>query len=109
LKTDGNYIYSVSGNILSIIKAYPYQTIKVESTISFTATPQSMFIEGNYLTIFGTDYEDTDYSYYGGGGANIDGTFAKRPFFFFRPPYTWVYVYDLCDKTNPKLIKDYKF
>ena len=68
-----------------------------------------MFIEGNYLTVFGTDYEDTDYSYYGGGGSNVDGTFAKRPFFFFRPPYTWVYVYDLCDKTNPRLIKDYKF
>lgn len=106
LKTDGNYIYSVSGNILSIIKAYPYQSIKVESTITFTATPQSMFIEGNYLTVFGTDYEDTDPVYYSGG---VDATFAKRPYFYYRPPYTWVYVYDLCNKTSPKLIKDYKF
>ena len=65
-----------------------------------------MFIEGNYLTVFGTDYEESDYSYYGGG---IDAKFAKRPYFYYRPPYTWVYVYNLSNKANPKLIKDYKF
>ena len=65
-----------------------------------------MFIEGNYLAVFGTDYEDTDYSKYRDG---IYSSFALRPSFFFRPSYTWVYVYDLSNKTNPKLIKDYKF
>jgi inhibitor of cysteine peptidase len=57
IKTDGSYIYSVSGNVLSVIRAYPYNTTKVMSTLSFTATPASLFIEGNYLAVFGTDYE----------------------------------------------------
>lgn len=57
LKTDGEYIYTVSGNILSIVRAYPTNTTKVMSTLSFTSTPASLFLEGNYLAIMGTDYE----------------------------------------------------
>jgi hypothetical protein len=57
LKTDGEFIYTVSGQILSIVKAYPTTQTKVMSTIVLKAYPQSMFIDRNYLTVFGTDYE----------------------------------------------------
>jgi hypothetical protein len=57
LKTDGEFIYTVSGQVLSIVKAYRTAQTKVMSTIVLKAYPQSMFIDGNYLTIFGTDYE----------------------------------------------------
>jgi len=30
-------------------------------------------------------------------------------YFYFRPVYTWVNVYNICDKFNPRLIKNYKF
>ncbi len=80
------------------------------STLSFTSAPSSMFIEGNYLAIFGTDYEEVDNSGYPsplGVDTNAQIAFG-RPIYFFSRPYTWVYVYDLCKKDSPKLIKDYK-
>jgi len=30
------------------------------------------------------------------------------PVFYFSKPYTWVYVYDVSKKANPKLVKDFK-
>jgi len=34
------------------------------STPTFTVYPQALFIEENYLAVFGTDYEDSE-QYYG--------------------------------------------
>lgn len=106
LKTDGQYIYSVSGTVLSIIRAHPYPQARIASTISFTSTPSSLFIDGDYLTVFGTGY-DSDQPYYYGGATG--GVSSKIAYFYFRPPHTWVKVYNICDKSNPKLIKTYKF
>ena len=100
LKTDGEFIYSVSGTVLSIIKAYPYRQAGFRSTIKFENVPSSLFIDGDYLAVFGTGYEKTDY-FYGGD------TTSRRGYFFFKPPFTWVHVYKICDKSRPKLIKNY--
>lgn len=57
LKTDGNFIYSISGKFLSIIRTFPTNQTRVTSRIELKGNPSSLFIDGNYLTVFGTDYE----------------------------------------------------
>lgn len=123
MKTDGEFIYTVSGQILSIVKAYPTAQTKVMSTIVLKAYPQSMFIDGNYLTVFGTDYE-TDPTPIN----PVDPIGPIKPIpliaadealpstartsirigpIIITRQFTWVYVYDISKKASPKLIKNY--
>ncbi len=44
MKTDGDYIFTVSQKILTIIEAYPGQDAQVVSTIKFDFTVSSIFI-----------------------------------------------------------------
>jgi len=95
IKTDGNYIYTVSGSTVFIVKAYPGEDAEVTSTIVLNNTnPSDLFIQGNYLAVFGNFY-DNDY-------------FSKmniRP----KSGMTFFNIYDVSDKTNPVLVKEYKF
>lgn len=55
IKTDGDYIYSISDSILSIILAYPAHNAKVVSKIEIKEfKPIALFVEGNYLAVIGT-------------------------------------------------------
>jgi len=94
IKTDGNYIYTVSGNVLFIVKAYPGEGAEIVSTIKLDQRPESLFINEDYLAVFG-NFHDNDY-------------FKQINF---RPRYgmTYLNIYDINDKENPKLVKEYKF
>ena len=61
LKTDGTYIYTISNQVLSITLAYPVNKAKVVSKLNFKDIyPSALFIEGDYMAVFGTKY-DTKY------------------------------------------------
>ncbi len=94
IKTDGSYIYTVSGNVLFIVKAYPGEDAEVVSTVKFDNKPESLFIKEGYLAVFG-NFHDNDY-------------FKKINF---RPRYgmTYLNIYDISDKDDPELVKEYKF
>jgi uncharacterized secreted protein with C-terminal beta-propeller domain len=94
LKTDGNYIYTITENTLFIIKAYPGEEAKVVSTIAFKNQPDSLFIDGDHLAVFGNFY-DLDYF----KDKNI------RP----RSGMTFLNVYDISDREDPTLVEEYKF
>lgn len=89
IKTDGEFIYLVSGNTLLIIKAYPTQTAKVLSKIELDSTPTEILKNGGRLIIFGTKYaEITTYP---------DTCSCFPP----RSHQTFVKVYNISDKENP--------
>jgi len=95
LKTDGEYIYTISNDILYIIKAYPGEDAEIVSTIPYEEDdPQSLFIDGDKLAVFG-DFEDLDFY------QDMD----------FRPSQgmTFFDIYDISDKSEPELLKQYKF
>lgn len=94
LKTDGTYIYTVSGSTLFIILAYPGADAKIVSTIKFDSRPEGLFIDGDHLAVFGNFY---NLSYFDKMG--------------FRPRYgmSFFYIYDVSDRENPQLVEDYKF
>ena len=58
VKTDGNYLYVLSGQKLSIIKAYPAAEAKKLSGINFAGQPVEAFINGDTLVVFGNSPAD---------------------------------------------------
>ncbi|MDD4412074.1 MAG: beta-propeller domain-containing protein [Patescibacteria group bacterium] len=95
VKTDGEYAYVVNNKNLSIIKAYPATDAKVISNIKFKNQPQEIYINGKYLVVFG--YDQAIYN------MPIYKTFRRHN------SYTFVKVFDLTDKVNPKEVRDLDF
>jgi len=52
VKTDGEYIYVVSGNNVTIVRAYPPEGAAVLSTIGLNGTVVGIFINGDRLVVF---------------------------------------------------------
>lgn len=94
MKTDGDYIYTITQNTLYIVKAYPGNESKVVSTLKLDGTPQGLFIQGNTIAVFGDFY-------------NLD--FFKTIDFVPRNGMTFFNIYDMTNKENVTLLKEYKF
>ena len=53
IKNDGKYIYTVSGNKVEIIDAYPAESAKIISQIEINGSVNEIFINGDRLVVFG--------------------------------------------------------
>lgn len=94
IKTDGKYIYAISGNELFIIDAFPADQSKIVSKIKFKSKPQNIYINGNSLAVYGRD----------------DLIYKTDLYKTLRPSnFTFLKVFDLSDKKNPKQIRDLDF
>ena len=94
IKTDGEYVYTITGKTLFIIKAYPGEEAKVISTLNLAQHPQGLFVEENHLAVFGAV-------------ESFEG-YEKASFF----PYTgmtFLNIYDVSDKEDPELMKEFAF
>lgn len=94
LKTDGNYIYTITDNTLYIIKAYPGEDAEVVSEITIKNQPRSLFIKDDKLAIFG-DVRDSD--------------FLQNAGVMVRNGMTFVDIYDVSDRSEPELIEEFKY
>ncbi|MBR9700451.1 hypothetical protein GOV11_01135 [Candidatus Woesearchaeota archaeon] len=94
LKTDGNYIYTITENTLFIIKAYPGDDAEVVSQIEFESRPSGLFVQGDYLAVFGNEYDKS-----------IWGDWDWRPSY----GMTSLDIYDISDRDDPELEKSLKF
>jgi len=81
VKTDGEHIYLISSKNVTIVKAYPAEEAEILFQIELNGTLKGAFINGDKLVIF----EET----------RINGTL------------THIKVYDVSDKENPDLKRDY--
>jgi hypothetical protein len=91
------------------------------STVLLNGNPGSLFIDKNYLTVFGTDFEKIKNPNPPPVGPIVDPivdpivlnepapTIVRRPYYpeYFNIPYTWINIYDISKKASPKLIKNY--
>lgn len=93
VKTDGEYIYTVTGTTLFIISAG--EDAQVIEAIELDSAPTGLFVQGNKLAVFGNFY-DIDYF--------RDMGFVPR-----RGGMTYFDVYDISDREEPKLLEEYKF
>ncbi len=95
VKTDGKYIYVVSGKNVFIAEAYPPEGARVISEISFNGTPIEIFINEDKLVVFETE-----------SGAFYQ-TYLITPLTIYEPPKTFIKVYDISDRENPALTRDF--
>ena len=91
-KTDGNYIYSLSNNNVIITNVMQPNDIKIAATIELAdATPEDLIIYQDKLVVISTDIIASTAHYSYNSKSN-----------------TIVRIYDIQNKDNPTLIKDYK-
>ena len=91
LKTDGDFIYSISENKVIITNVIKPESPKIESTISNINTyPSDLLLYNNTLVVISTKVNDIEKSRY---------RYNNN---------TMVEVYDVKDKTNLKLLKSFE-
>ena len=95
LKTDGDYIYSISENKVIITNVKDSNNPNIESTIyNDNSIPSDLLLYKNKLVIISTE---------------IDNNTNERKYYrYYDNKNTIVEVYNIKDKTNPKLIKKFE-
>ena len=96
IKNDGKYIYTLSGNKLVIVDAYPAENAKILSEIKIDGNARNIFVNGDRLAVFA---DGNDQSY-----AISQYDYMPRPTYVSK---THVFLYDISDRKNPQLLKDY--
>jgi uncharacterized secreted protein with C-terminal beta-propeller domain len=98
VKTDGQYIYLVSGNRTIIVKAYPPEQAQVLSKIEVEGTVMGIFINGDRLVVF---EEEMPYYPYYDLPSSVEKTYMP-----YWSPKTYIKVYDIADIENPQLQRE---
>ncbi len=94
LKCDGEYIYLATANGIIISRAYPPENAMIMSKISFNRTVCGLFINNNRLIVFENSYGSNIYS-------------VVNSFYLpYRSGETYLQIYDIEDKANPRLIRE---
>ncbi len=105
IKNDGRYIYYLNGNNLVIVDAADASDMNVTGkiTLDTSSTFSEMYKSGNLITAIGYTYEETT----GGGESSSQDSILPREYI---PTATYVFanVYDVSDKANPVLTREYK-
>ncbi len=99
VKTDGHYIYIVSGNRTIIVRAYPPEQAQVLSEIELEGSVVGIFISGDRLVVFG---EETPYHPY----YDVRWEGEEKMYMPYTSPKTYVKVYDISDRANPRLQRE---
>jgi uncharacterized secreted protein with C-terminal beta-propeller domain len=100
VKTDGVYIYLVSGNRTIIVKAYPPEQAQVLSEIELEGTVIGIFINGDRLVVF--EDETPYYPYYDHHPMAV----VRESYIGYISPKTLIKVYDVSDRENPRLQRE---
>ncbi len=96
VKNDDKYIYTITQNKLVIVNAFPTDNAKVISKTELKYMPRNIFVNKDRLIVFAD----------GNDQVPVYAQYDYIP----RPKYTQqthAYVYDISDRSNPKLVKDY--
>ena len=97
VKTDGSYLYHIAGNKVLITRAWPVSSLEIAREIQVDGFfPSTLYVDDKYLVVIG-------------------GQTVERPrqpegadyFLPWMPANTRVMVYDLTDKDNIRLCRDF--
>ncbi len=99
IKTDGKYIYAISGQEVVITDAYPADDAAIISRIKFNSNPSGIYINGDKLAVYGQNH----YIIY--NNESYEKLLNKRK----SNNYTFLKVFDIKDKENPKEERDFNF
>jgi len=95
VKNDGRYIYIITGDLLTIVDAFPAESAKILSETEVTGSPADLFLKGDRLVVFATDrVEDW---------IQPEGSATPVPR---RSEVTHAYIYSVADRMKPELLRD---
>lgn len=106
LKNDGKYIYIISGGSLVIVDAYPAQNAKIVSETLLDDTARELFIAGDRLVLFSTGNSDAPVRTGSTSAASMEKV-AIAPRYYRTTPVTHISVFDISDRKNPSVVKEY--
>ena len=96
VKNDGKYVYALVQDKLVIVDAFPAENAKIVSETEVDGNPYKMFVNDDNIIVFSEHYASKriveKYSIF----------FREREFL-----ETLILIYDVSDKTNPSLIKNF--
>ena len=103
VKNDGKYIYTISGNKVVIVNAYPADKMEVVSSINFSS-PRNIFINDDKLVVFGDGYRTIDAVSDSSVNSKVMCTGYRCG--GYSESITNVYIYNVKDRKNPVLEKN---
>ena len=108
VKNDDKYIYTISGSTLTIVDAYPAAGASVISKTEISDTPKDLFVNGYCRVLFttGTGTPESMPQPVTGVEPAIAREMPMPPYRYYSPT-THAIVYDISDRKNPKVMKDY--
>ena len=114
VKNDGKYIYSVSGNKVIIVDAYPANSMNIVGEIGINKSIRNIFVNEDKLIIFSDNYNYYplyDKAVDSGASAEIaaDSKIGIMPIMppQYSEPSSLVYVYDIGDRSKPVLKNEF--
>lgn len=109
VKTDGEFIYTLTRGKLTISKVYPAENAEVLSVTELkNLTPNEMFIEKNVVLVFGSYYEDFQIQNKKIAQPGI-AVSEMMPYPYYNTNLTRLQLWDVSDKENPKLERTIDF
>jgi len=106
VKNDGRYIYIISGSSLVIVDAYPAQGAKILSDTQLEDNVKEIFVSGDRLVLFTTGTADLSDRTASEGTGTMEKV-AAMPRYYRSNPITHATVYDISDRKNPNVMKEY--
>jgi inhibitor of cysteine peptidase len=98
VKSDGQYIYTITNNTLVIVKAYPVSEAAVVSRITPNETLTGVFVVGDKLVLIGGE---AGYAPFLSGKPILGMASGMRVSYF--NPITRLWVYDISSRSKPLL------
>ena len=97
VKNDGKYIYTISGNDVVIVDAFPAENSSVLSRIKLDSNPTGIYINDDKILVYGQNYSYNIKEY--------KDIIPKNRF----QNYSYVKIYDISDRSDPVETKSYDF
>jgi uncharacterized secreted protein with C-terminal beta-propeller domain len=92
LKNDGKYLYMLHDGALMIIEVFPVEAGKIVSSTKISGNPSGLFLNGNKLVVFSSEYGET-WRIKEGGIAPVH----------VRADITHALIYDVSDHARPRI------
>jgi len=97
VRTDGTYVYVVTGNHLHILKGYPATGAGIIATLQFSGTPGSLYVNGDRLVLISTTQKQDDFRQCQPGTCSYTIPVSQK---------TQVFVYSVKDPAHPALVRE---
>jgi hypothetical protein len=100
VETDGNFLYILSGPELVIANSWMPTEMQVVSRVGIEGQPVGQFLKNDRLTVISNTFD----AWRGGPPIDIVAVDAVAPIYHWNPPRTTITIFDVADRSAPKIV-----